>query len=67
MAAKTDLIIQFAGGEVSETEVITNIKKAWVEEGHKIGEIKSLCLYVKPEELKVYYVINDKIKGAVNW
>ena len=33
--------------------------------GKKVSEMKSLTLYLKPEENKAYYVINDEITGSV--
>ena len=33
--------------------------------GKKIGDIKTMELYIKPEESAVYYVINGTETGAV--
>ena len=33
--------------------------------GRKESELKSLTLYVKPEESAAYYVINDDVTGKV--
>ena len=38
---------------------------AWEAEGKKITSIKRAKLYVKPEESKVYYVINSQDKKPV--
>ena len=42
----------------SETEV-------FVSEGHRVSTIKSLKLYLKPEDGFAYYVINEKFAGRV--
>ena len=34
--------------------------------GIRAGCIKTLNIYVKPEEYKAYYVINDKFFGSVD-
>ena len=39
---------------------------SFVAEGHRAGCIKTLNIYVKPEEYKAYYVINDKFFGSVD-
>ncbi len=40
-------------------------KKDWTKQKHKISEIKSIELYVKPEDYAVYYVINGEHTGKV--
>ena len=32
---------------------------------HRASSVKKLTLYVKPEDRKAYYVINDKTTGSV--
>jgi hypothetical protein len=40
---------------------------ACVETGHQRGRISKLNLYIKPEDRKVYYVINDKISDSIDF
>ena len=56
---KMKTFVEYNGKQVEEKEIIANIKKVWVEAGNKVGDIKTLDLYIKPEEDAVYYVIND--------
>ena len=37
------------------------------ENGKKVGDIKTITLYVKPEEAAVYYVINGTDTGKVEF
>ena len=46
-------------------EVMEKAKAAYVAEGHRAASIKTLRLYIKPEERKAYYVINDKAAGCI--
>lgn len=62
---KTVLNIQYLGSEISDKEVIAKVKELWVNDGNKIKDIKTLNLYVKPEDMAVYYVINDTVSGKV--
>ena len=62
---KTNLIVQACGLEISEADIIVKVKEQWIANGNKVKDIKSLTLYVKPEEMKVYYVINDEINGDI--
>ena len=62
---KTSLIVEHQGKQVDEKEMIAAVKKAWTKSGKKVGDIKTMTLYVKPEEYAVYYVINDTETGSV--
>ena len=53
---KTSVVVQFAGKEVTEKELIAAVKKAYTKKGNKVGDIKTI--YVKPEENAAYYVVN---------
>lgn len=62
---KTSVVVEYQGKQVEEKEMIAAVKKAWTKSGRKIGEIKTMTLYAKPEESAVYYVINGIDTGAV--
>lgn len=64
---KTSLFVEYFGKQVSEKEMVASVKKAWTKSGHKIGEIKSMELYVKPEESAIYYVINKTETGKADF
>ena len=68
-AAKKDMkvnsFVEFAGKQVDEKTIVADIKKEWTKAGHRIGEIKTLDIYIKPEEEKAYYVINGGDGGFV--
>ena len=44
--------------EVKEKELIAAVKKAYTKKGNKVGDIKTIEIYVKPEENAAYYVVN---------
>ena len=62
---KTTLIVEHQGKQVEDKDMIAAVKKAWTKSGRKIGDIKTMTLYVKPEEAAVYYVINTTDTGSV--
>ena len=62
---KTTLFVEHQGKQVEEKDMIAAVKKAWTKSGRKIGDIKTMTLYVKPEEDAVYYVINTTETGSV--
>ena len=64
-AASQNVYIQFAGKEVKTEELVEQVKALWTAEGHRASSIKSLEVYVKPEDMAAYYVINGKENGKI--
>lgn len=64
---KTTLVVEHQGKQVDDKTMIAAVKKAWTKSGRKIGDIKTMTLYVKPEESAVYYVINTTETGSVEF
>lgn len=62
---KVNAVVEYYGQQMDEKTIIANVKKAWTRSGRKVGDIKTMDLYIKPEESAVYYVINDIDTGAV--
>lgn len=62
---KVKTVVEYSGRQVEEKDIIASVKKAWTKSGGKVGDIKSVDLYIKPEESAVYYVINKTETGAV--
>ncbi len=60
-----EMTVQFGEKEVTYTDMVNRIKAMWKEQGKREVSMKSLELYVKPEESKVYYVINSQDKKPV--
>lgn len=58
------LYVQFYGKEFNDQQLYKIAKECYQASGQKEA-IKDLKLYVKPEESKVYYVVNDSYKGDV--
>lgn len=63
---KVKTFVQYFGKEVEEKDMIAAVKKDWTKaNGKKVGDIKEITLYVKPEEAAVYYVVNGTDSGKV--
>ena len=52
--------------EFTTKDILDKVKQAYVSEGHRESSIKSVSVYIKPEEGMAYYVINNKSKGGVS-
>lgn len=62
----TEVFVEYYGQQSSVEEIANRVKDAFVAEGHRASTIKSLKLYLKPEDGAAYYVINEKFAGRVN-
>lgn len=58
-----EVYFEYSGGQVLAEDIVGRIKEAYKSEGHRISSIKTLQVYIKPDERKAYYVINDKAEG----
>lgn len=63
--AKTEVFVEFGGVQVSVDEVVENVKKTFAAEGNA-DEVKSVKVYLKPEDSAAYYVVNDTIEGKMD-
>lgn len=60
--AKTTIILEYCGRQVTETTMIAGAKKVWADAGCTEA-IETMELYVKPEDGAVYCVINGEPVG----
>ena len=66
-AIEQEMILQFGGREIKEKDLYEKIHQIWMTGyGKKADELKSLKVYVKPEEFTAYYVINDDVTGSID-
>lgn len=64
---KSTYNVEFAGNQIESKEVIARAKKFWVDAGNKnrkVKDLKTMDLYLKPEENAVYYVFNEEESGS---
>ena len=65
---KIKTYVQYMGRQVEEKDMIAAVKKAWTKENKKkVGDIKDIALYIKPEDGAVYYVVNGTDTGSVQY
>ncbi len=63
--AAPDICIQYRSLESSMDQVVEKIHRQYAQSGEDVSDIQKLQLYVKPEDLTVYYVINEDFMGSV--
>ena len=63
-AVKATFHLQFAGKSYTTEDLVKIAKDVWKYDlNQKVGDFKTVELYVKPEENVVYYIINGDVKG----
>ncbi len=57
-------VLQFSGKEVVASDILETVKKVWVDKFQgKLEEIKTIEIYIKPEEHRAYFVVNGLSNG----
>ena len=56
-----ETIVQVDGVDIAIAEtLVERVKEQYKNSGHRVGNIKSLRIYINVNDRKAYYVINDK-------
>ncbi len=58
-----EVFIEFGEEQFQTEKIVEQIHEVYRSEGHRVGAIKSLRVYINPSERKAYYVINDNAEG----
>lgn len=61
---KVNVKVQFGGKEYDIDEITKNVAKAY--KGSVKGAVKSVEIYVKPEDSAVYYVVNSEVTDKID-
>ena len=56
--------LQFSGEDMTITDIRERCREAWRQEFGD-GQIQSMTVYVKPEDRKAYWVVNETDSGSV--
>lgn len=66
-ATKVEYFLQFGGKEFTDKDIYQEVKNVWTKElKNKVGDMKSVQIYIKPEEEAAYYVINGETTGKID-
>ncbi|MCI8489935.1 MAG: hypothetical protein HFJ04_06785 [Lachnospiraceae bacterium] len=61
-----EVFIQYQEQQTDVADIVAKVKELYVAQKHRESSIKSLQVYIKPQDGKAYYVINDKITGDLD-
>ena len=61
------IYLQYMGKEFSTADIMKQIRNIWTKElGRSTEELRSVNVYLKPEESAAYYVVNGDTTGKVD-
>ena len=64
---KTEFFLQFSGKQYTEKEILKKVKDVWTKDlKNKVGDMKDVKIYLKPEESAAYYVVNGDTTGKID-
>lgn len=65
--AKKNVVVQYQNIDRKTDEILQQIKADVLAKGFSEADFNKVDAYIKPEEHKVFYVINDEINGSVDF
>jgi DNA uptake protein ComE-like DNA-binding protein len=62
---KPEVYVQFGGKEILTADLVQDAKTAYKAAGNRAA-VRTLRIYVKPEDSAAYFVINDEFNGKID-
>ena len=60
-AVKEEFVLEFAGKQITQEEIKKKVKENWTKvQKNKIKDIKTIKVFLQPENSGAYYTINDE-------
>lgn len=63
---QASILLQMGASEWNVGDCRERVEKDFAAQGHKLSEMKSLSIYLKPEESKIYYAVNGETTGSID-
>lgn len=60
---KTNIFLEANNSQQNTSLFVNKVKEIWTNNGNDINALKSINVYIKPNDNNVYYVINGSIQG----
>ncbi len=66
-SAQKNIVVQFQNKDRNTDELLKQIKEDAISKGVSEADFRKVDVYVKPEEQKVFYVVNDEVNGSIDF
>ncbi|WP_044932788.1 DUF6465 family protein [Butyrivibrio sp. AC2005] len=67
VSAQKNIVVQFQNRDRNTDELLKQIKEDALSKGVSEADFAKVDVYIKPEENKVFYVINDEVNGCIDF
>ena len=65
--AQKNIVVQYQDRDRKTDEILAQIKADVLSKGFSEADFARIDVYIKPEENKIFYVVNDKISGSIDF
>jgi hypothetical protein len=65
--AQKNIVIQYQNTDRKTDELLQQIRQDVLSNGFSEADFAKIDVYVKPEDHKVFYVVNDNINGSIDF
>ncbi len=65
--AQKNIVVQYQNRDRKADELLQQIKADVLSKGFSEADFAKIDVYIKPEDNKVFYVVNDKVNGSIDF
>ena len=65
--AQKNIVIQYQDRDRKTDELLLQIKADVLSKGFSEADFARIDVYIKPEEKKIFYVVNGEINGSIDF
>ena len=66
-SAQKNIVVQYRDRDRKTDEILQQIKADVLSKGFSEADFAKIDVYIKPEDHKVFYVVNNEINGSVDF
>ncbi len=65
--AQKNIVVQYQNRDKKTDEILLQIKEDALSKGFSEADFAKIDVYIKPEDNKIFYVVNDKLNGSIDF
>lgn len=66
-SSQKNIVVQYQNKDRNTKELLNQIREDALSKGVSESDFNRVDVYIKPEEHKVFYVVNDNINGSIDF
>nr|WP_297708784.1 DUF6465 family protein [uncultured Butyrivibrio sp.] len=65
--AQKNIVVQYDNRDRKTEDILQEIRQDVLSKGFKEADFSKIDVYIKPQENKVFYVVNGELSGSINF